>query len=107
MAWHETWDLTAELLRDPTSRVAAAVAEWTHPLSHEGMALRDLYDLLAHVNSGRNKPQPYPRPWDGQQQKPQKLPRERVQAILAARLELSRGHPAPATPDDLEVSRGD
>lgn len=102
MAWHETWDLAAELVADPTSRVAAAIADWSHPLSHEGMALRDLYDLLAHANSGRKKPKPYPRPWDP---KPKRyggtsLPQAQVRAILKAR------GPQPP-PDDQEVSRGD
>lgn len=100
MAWHEAWDLTQELLHDPTSRVAAAVAEWTHPISHEAMALLDLYDLLAIVNSGKKKPKPYPRPWDP---KPVKhggtngRTQEEVRAILAAR----------GPQRDPEVSDGD
>lgn len=90
MAWHETWNLTQELVRDPTSHVAASIAEWVHPISHESMVLRDLYDLLAHVNSGRRKPKPYPRPWDP---KPKRMGstggrnREQVLALLR-----SRGH---------------
>lgn len=86
MAWHETWDLTQELVKDPTSRVAAAVAEWSHPITHESMVLRDLYDLLAIVNSGRTKPRPYPRPWDNRRNRTKSsLPRERIREILVQR----------------------
>lgn len=89
MAWHESWHLTRELLTDPTSHAAAAVADWSHPLSREGMALLDLFDLLAIVNSGRRKPRPVPRPWDPKPKRMGKTNRSRdeVIAILA-----SRGH---------------
>jgi hypothetical protein len=63
MDWGEAWRLTLVLVADPTSQVCAAVSRWQHPLSWEGIALRDLYDLQ-HSSKAKRKPKPYPRPWD-------------------------------------------
>jgi hypothetical protein len=63
MDWAEAWRLTLILVADPTSQVCAAMSAWKHPLSWEGIALRDLYDLQ-HQSKAKRKPKPYPRPWD-------------------------------------------
>jgi hypothetical protein len=63
MSWGEALRLTFILAVDPTSQVCAALAGWVHPLSFEGIALRDTYDLLHQVNA-KKRPKPYPRPWD-------------------------------------------
>lgn len=86
MSWSEAWLLTVELAGDPASRVGAAVAGWSHPVSRESMTLADLFDVTVKVNSGRRTPKPYPRPWD---EKPVRtstsLPQAQIRAALAAR----------------------
>lgn len=66
MGWGEALRMTRILVGDPTSQVAAAVGEWSHPWSHESMVLANLYDLEHKVNAGKKTPKPYPRPWDPQ-----------------------------------------
>lgn len=89
MPWFETWDLTLALIADPASRVATAVAGWSHPTSPESLVLADLYDLTHKGLAGKKKATPYPRPWDprptrfGRATRPQ----AEIRAILA-----SRGH---------------
>lgn len=87
MTWSETWHLVSELLTDPSSHAAAATAGWAHPLSHESIVARDLFDLTAAANSGKRKPKPYPRPWDPQATRVGRatLPQAEIRAILAAR----------------------
>jgi hypothetical protein len=63
MDWAEAWRLTLVLVADPTSQVCAALSHWQYPLSWEGIALRDLYDLQ-HTSKSKKRPKPYPRPWD-------------------------------------------
>lgn len=65
MSWREAWQLTNQLLTDPSSRVFGAVAGWPHPWSHETFVLADLYDLLTLVHTDRRahaRVEPYPRP---------------------------------------------
>lgn len=87
MAWHESWDLTQQLLSDPTSAVHAAVADWAHPTTREALVAADLFDLTASIASGKRQPKPYPRPWDPQ---PKRMgdtggrTREQIEAILAS-----------------------
>lgn len=64
MGWGEAWRLMQLLLRDPSSRLAAAVAGWEAPRSPEWMILADLFDLTHRGLAGRKKITPYPRPWD-------------------------------------------
>lgn len=89
MAWHEAWNLTRELLSDPTSRVATATAGWSEPMSREAQVLADLFDLTVGIHAGKRRPRSYPRPWDEGPKRYGKtdLPRAQVLAILA-----SRGH---------------
>lgn len=54
--------MVAILLRDPTSWLQAAVAEWEFPVSREWIVAAHSYDLQAAVNS-KTKPKPYPTPW--------------------------------------------
>lgn len=55
--------LITALLAMPHSRLYAALAGWTHPVTREWLLAADTYDLLARANSGKKKPKPYPRPW--------------------------------------------
>lgn len=67
ITWREAYSLTLELLRDPTSHLAAAVAGWRYPWSREAAALADLYDLLVVANTDRKhrgRIEPYPRPFE-------------------------------------------
>jgi len=85
MAWHESVHLLQELITDPSSHVATAVAGWAYPITAESIVLRDTYDLHAAIHSGRKSPPSYPRPWD---EKPQRFgstthPPAEVKRILA------------------------
>lgn len=55
--------LIRSLVSDPTSRFHAAIAGWKHPISYEGMAQLDLYDLLYQSWKRKGRFKPYPRPW--------------------------------------------
>ena len=59
----ELWHLIQGLLSNPSSVFHAAMAGWKHPLSFEGMALLDTYDLLYQSWPRRGRFKPYPRPW--------------------------------------------
>lgn len=96
MAWAESWDLTLVLAADPSSHVGAAVATWAHPLSREGMAVMDLFDVFVQANTQkRSKPKPYPRPWDPQPTRFGRAtrPQREIRAALRA-----RGHGVTAPP---------
>jgi hypothetical protein len=57
--------LVAALLRDPRSRLHAAVAGWSHPTSWEVIVLSDLFDLVLRSKLERKSDfRPYPRPSD-------------------------------------------
>lgn len=60
--WREGLQLISILLQDPSSWTSANIREWTHPATHEAIALYAIYDIHAQVNS-KHKPKPYPRPW--------------------------------------------
>lgn len=66
MSWGEAWRLLGELMKDPSSHVAAAVAGWDHPVSREWIVAANTYDAFIQVNSDPKKPKPklHPRPWD-------------------------------------------
>ena len=59
----ELWLLIRSLISNPTSSFHAAMAGWTHPLSFEGMAQLDMYDLLYQSWPRRGRFKPYKRPW--------------------------------------------
>lgn len=60
----EAWDLIQMLLRDPASRLHAAIAGWEYPVSREWLALADSFDVQLAAISGKRKRKPYPRPFD-------------------------------------------
>jgi len=62
MGWGEAWRLFEVLGNDPSSQVSAALAGWNFPMSREGLALSDLFDVNARAHF--KKPKPYIRPWD-------------------------------------------
>jgi hypothetical protein len=62
MGWDEAARLAAILLRDPSSQLAASVAGWERPWSHDWAVTADLYDLQRQSKSKR-RVKPYPRPW--------------------------------------------
>ncbi|ROR97783.1 hypothetical protein EDD28_2391 [Salana multivorans] len=93
--WREAWALFLELREDPSSRVAAAMAGWERPVSHEEIALLDLLDTLRAVNWDPKKGpyEPLPRPWPD----PNKTrigratrPQSEILAALRARAPKSR-----------------
>ncbi len=66
MAWSEAWLIVAELLKDPSSHVAAAVSGWAYPMTRDALVVADLRDafVLAHTPEKRRSAfKPYPRPW--------------------------------------------
>lgn len=91
IGWMEGYLLTRALLRDPSTRIQAAMAEWAHPFSHEARILADLYDALVAVNTDKkhkSRIRPYPRPWPDENWKtsaPPKASQAEVRAALARR----------------------
>jgi hypothetical protein len=62
MSWGEAHRLSVILASDPSSAVAAALNEWSHPVTREAMTLADLFDSSEAARVGR-RAKPYPRPW--------------------------------------------
>ena len=65
--YDEAWDLIETLLADPSSWLHAGMADWSHPLSYEGIVMLGLYDIelqaaLNAVGKGKRFKQ-YPKPW--------------------------------------------
>lgn len=89
MTWGETWRLLGVLAEDPSSHTAAAIAGWAHPVTHEYLALADLFDAFVRANSRKGRhPRPYPRPWDASRRKRfgrATRPQAEIRAALAAR----------------------
>lgn len=89
MSWGEAIRLTRLLRADSSSQTAAAIEGWDYPISHEALAILDLFDLEHQVNS-KKRPKPHPlRPWKStgnakQMGKVGDLSPERVREILAA-----------------------
>ncbi len=83
MMWGEAWRLTGLLAVDPSSQVAAALSGWYHPIDRVDLTLRDLYDLTHAVGAAgsKQKPKPYPRPWDA---RPKRLTEEELAEARAA-----------------------
>lgn len=86
MGWGEAYRLTLQLITDPSSHVAAAVAGWEYPATREALVLMDLYDAYAKATFSR--PKPYPRPWRNEDKKrlgKTALPQDKVRALLKRR----------------------
>lgn len=67
MTWGEALRLVRKLQADPSSWVAASIAGWRYPISHEALVLADIFDVEVMVNSDRKKGKPKPhgiRPFD-------------------------------------------
>lgn len=62
MSWSEAIRLSRVLARQPGTQIYAALVGWSYAASREFLALADVFDLLAQVNS-KKKQKPYPRPW--------------------------------------------
>lgn len=95
MSYREAWWLVQELLRDPTSHLAAAAADMKYPWSREAATLADLYDLMRMANTdpkARRQVKPYPRPIQGESadEKRSRKPSATQEQILAAL--RKRGH---------------
>ena len=90
-SWREAVCLLIEVVRDPSSHLAAAIARWDHPYSREAFILADLYDLTqaAHVDrKHRSQLKAYPRPTGDPDRGKSKRPtvsQATVRAALAAR----------------------
>lgn len=89
--WREAVALMIELVHDPTSRLAVAIAGWDHPWSTESAILADVYDLMQYANTERkhrSRVEPYPRPYrtDGKaRSKRPTVSQATIRAALAAR----------------------
>lgn len=68
MTFLEAVLLVSVLMRDPSSWLYAAEAEWDFPVSREWIVATHTYDLHAMVNS-KSKPKPYPTPWPAENTK--------------------------------------
>lgn len=62
----EALHLLKALLSMPESRLRAAAAGWTYPVTREWTAIMNLLDAFNRANSKRGKAQPQPRPWPDQ-----------------------------------------
>lgn len=60
MTWGEAIRLAGVLTRDPSSAIAAALAGWAYPITHEALALYDLFDVTVIANSDSKKGRPKP-----------------------------------------------
>lgn len=79
--FQEASDLIVSLLADPTSWFRAERLGWKHPLSHEGMALLNMTDVL--LSRWVKDHRMLPRPWDGAKSRTGKrLSRRETLAIL-------------------------
>ncbi len=65
MDWATATRLFFELVKDPSSHAAAAMAGWDRPVSNEWIALTDLIDVHRALNHDKRRGQfkPSPRPW--------------------------------------------
>lgn len=91
IGWLEGYLVTRAILRDPTSRTHAAMADWKYPMSRTEMILADLVDATIALGTDKkhkSKVKPYPRPWphgNTRKSTPPKAPQAAVRAALAAR----------------------
>lgn len=85
--WRENVLLAVELAGDPSSRVATALAGWSHAWPAEAWILADLYDLTLRAHSARRHGKNYPRPNDKPPNRIGRATRSQrdVRAALAAR----------------------
>lgn len=97
MSWGEALRITERLAVDPSSQIGAALAGWTHPVSHEALVLMNLFDLThqiawAQAGGKGKRPTRHPRPWADETKKRAKptVSQERVLAALRA-----AGHAGP------------
>lgn len=87
MLWDEAVLLMQELLLDPTSHTAAAVAKWKHPWTREARILADLFDLTVYAHTPKEKRhrlQSYPRPFETKKGTVSRKPTVPQAVILAA-----------------------
>lgn len=92
LTWHEAWQLTQELFKDPSSHVAAAVSGMRHPWTYESAILADTFDLLVAANTeekSRGQIKPYPRPFskrtEGERSKRPNASQMEIRKALAER----------------------
>lgn len=81
MTWAETWNLTMELVSDPSSHVAASMAGWSYPMDRAALIGLETYDLLSAVNLGKRH-QPHRAPWDTSERLGKASPEVDVRAVL-------------------------
>ncbi len=61
MSWGEAYRLAVTLTHDPSSMLAAALADLSHPVSREWLVMADLFDLIGEAAPFKKAPK-YPRP---------------------------------------------
>lgn len=100
MSIREAWNLTIELMQDPSSRVFAAVCDWEYPMSREAFILADIHDRFTAVNFKSPKPYPRPLPDGKRRSKAPTVDQATVRRALAA-----RGHGRTSTTPPLAPKR--
>lgn len=64
MSWREAWVLTSEILRDPDSHTAAAIAGWAFVPGSVQRVGTDVFEAYINANRGKNTtPFRAQRPW--------------------------------------------
>jgi len=91
VSYLEAIHLVAVLLRDTTSWLNAAKADWKYPVSREFMVLASTFDLHMKVNSKQKTPKPYPTPWPDSNT--QKLGSKKRQSPTAVKAKLELMNP--------------
>lgn len=71
--WHEAWELTSELLKDPYSRIAAAIQGWTRAPDPVEVALITWINVWAQSKKqpGKIAPPIITGPWEQPDTAPQ------------------------------------
>lgn len=63
VTYGEAKHLIEQLAADPSTHLCAELNGWIFPIGVQDLILADLVDITIKVNSGKKKPDPYPRPW--------------------------------------------
>lgn len=100
MGWGEAVRLTHVLAGDPSSQVAAALAGWEYPVTHEAIVSMNLYDLTHQVawsqGGGKGKrPAPHVRPWSMKDRRKTTTPAPGVTQDEILTALRAAGHEAP------------
>ena len=102
MSWAEAWDLFLELMRDPSSHVAATLGDWEYPLGREGLILSDFIDITRQIHTKprqRSRMEPYPRPFEVERPSVTKSRKPTVDQATIRRAMRKLGHHRDTDPN--------